>query len=168
MRIRVAKENWFTHKNWGNGNRAGNMLSNRYWCIDVIEAVFLHENWFKLEYSYVFEKCLLISVFNSKRVQLVEQSFLGLIYVFRMDVSHSYTACSEMSSHKERSVEKSVTIRETKTLEDCINEVVDVAFVVVVSEQSHSVFVFLHTSSSRFSENVPIYNIYTIQQNIES
>ena len=72
-----------------------------------------------------------------------------------------------MSLQIECSVEKSVAIRAAKRLEDCIN-VVHVAYVVVVSKQSHSIFVFLHTSSCKFSDNVPIHNIYIIQQNVES
>ena len=72
-----------------------------------------------------------------------------------------------MSLQTEGSVEKSVTIRTAKRLEDCIN-VVHVAYEVVVSQQSHSIFVFLHTSFSKFSDNVAIHNIYIIQQNVES
>ena len=67
----------------------------------------------------------------------------------------------------ECSVEKSVTITAAKQLEDCIN-VVHVAYVVVVSQQSHSIFVFLHILSCKFSDNVHIHNIYIIQENVES
>ena len=67
----------------------------------------------------------------------------------------------------ECSVEKSVTITAAKRLEDCIN-VVQLAYVVVVSEQSHSIFVFLHTSSRKFSDNVAIHSIYIIQEKVES
>ena len=73
-----------------------------------------------------------MSIFNSERVQLVKQSFLGLIYVLRIDIFHSLTACSQMSLLIECSVEKKITIRVAKRLEDCIN-VVHVAYVVVVS-----------------------------------
>ena len=71
-----------------------------------------------------------------------------------------------MSLQIEWFVEKSVTIRAAKILEDCI-DVVHVAYVVVVSQQSHSIFVFLHTSSSNFYDNVPIYKIYIIRENFE-
>ena len=64
-------------------------------------------------------------------------------------------------------VEKSVTIRALKRLEDCIN-VVHVAYVVVLSLQSHSIFVILHTSSCKFSNNVFILNIDIMQLSVES
>ena len=72
-----------------------------------------------------------------------------------------------MSLQIECSVEESVTIRATKRLEDCIN-VVHVAYVVVVSQQSHSVFVFLHISSGELSDKITIDNIDIIQHNVES
>ena len=72
-----------------------------------------------------------------------------------------------MSLQIECSVNKRVTIRAAKRLEGCI-DVVHVAYVVVVSQQPHSIFVFLHTSSSKFFDNVPIHNIYIIQENAES
>ena len=68
-----------------------------------------------------------------------------------------------MSLQTECSVEESVTIRAVKRLEDCIN-VVHVAYMVVVFWQSLTIFVFLHTSSFKFSDNVPIHNIYIIQE----
>ena len=72
-----------------------------------------------------------------------------------------------MSLQIEGSLEDSVKIRAAKRLENCIN-VVHVAYVVVVSWQSHSIFVFLHTSSCKFSDIVPIHNIYIIQESVES
>ena len=72
-----------------------------------------------------------------------------------------------MSLQIECYVEKSVTIRAAKRLEDCIN-VVHVAYVVVVSQQSHSILVLLYTSSSKFIDNVPMKNACIIQQNAES
>ena len=72
-----------------------------------------------------------------------------------------------MSLQNAGSVENSVTIRAAIILEDCIN-VVHVAYVAAVSQQSHSIFVFIHTSSSKFCDNVPIHNIYIIQENVES
>ena len=98
MGIRVAKENcFFFHKIWGKRNRKWNMLPNpNRWvsrCNGVFEAFFLHAHRFKVEYSQVFEKFLLISVLNSKRVLLVKESFLGLIYVLWIDNTHSFTAC---------------------------------------------------------------------------
>ena len=63
----------------------------------------------------------------------------------------------------EFSVGKSVTISSAKRLENCLI-VVNVAIVVVVSQQSHIIFVFVYTSSSKFTDNVPIHNIYIIQE----
>ena len=71
-------------------------------------------------------------VFNSERVQLVKEGFSDLIYVLRIDIFHSFTACSYMLLQIECSVEEIVTIMAAKRLEDCIN-VVHVAYVVVVS-----------------------------------
>ena len=68
---------------------------------------------------------------------------------------------------KKFSVDKGVTIRAAERLESWTN-VVHVAHVVVVSQQSHRIFVFLYSSSSKFTDNVPIHNIYIIQQNFES
>ena len=72
-----------------------------------------------------------------------------------------------MSLQIECSVEKGVTIRTTKRLENC-NNVVHIAYKVFVSQQSHSIFVFLYTSSTKFTHFVPIHNINIIQQNVES
>ena len=38
---------------------------------------------------------------------------------------------------------------------------------IFVSQQSDSFVVFLHTSSSKFSDNVSIYKIYVVKQTIE-
>ena len=64
-------------------------------------------------------------------------------------------------------VAKSVTIRPAKKFEDLIN-VVRKAYVVVVSLQPHTNFVFLHRSSCKFSDNGPIHSIYIIHQTVES
>ena len=63
-----------------------------------------------------------------------------------------------MSLQIECSIEKSVTNRAAQRLENCIN-VVHVAYVVVVYKQSNSIFAFLHTSSSKFTDNVPTKSI---------
>ena len=70
------------------------MRSISFCCIGVFEALFLHANRLKVEYSKVLEERLLINVFNAEIVQLVKESFLGLIYFLRLDVFHSFTACS--------------------------------------------------------------------------
>ena len=72
-----------------------------------------------------------------------------------------------MSLQIECSVEKSVTFRAVKRSEDC-TFVVYVAYVIFVSQQLHSVFVWLHTSSSRFSDNITTHNVYIRQQIVES
>ena len=40
-------------------------------------------------------------------------------------------------------------------------------YMIIVSQHSDSIVVFLHTSSSKFSDTVSIYNIYVVKQNIE-
>ena len=51
-------------------------------------------------------------------------------------------------------------------MKDCIN-VAHITYVVIVSQQFDSVVVFLRTSSTEFSDNVSIYNIYVAKQNTE-
>ena len=71
-----------------------------------------------------------------------------------------------MSLQIQGSIEIIVTIRTAKILEDCIY-VSHVEYMVVVSQQSQNVFVFLQISSSKFFDNVPIDNIYIIQQYLQ-
>ena len=114
-----------------------------------------------------FLEFLFSRVLDAEGVQLVKESFSDLIYVPRIEIFHSLTACSYMPLQIECSVERSVTIMTAKRLEGYIN-VVQGTYAIVVSQHSHSIFVFLHTSSSKFSDNVAIQNIYIIQQNVES
>ena len=72
-----------------------------------------------------------------------------------------------MSLEFERFAEESVTIMTTKGLKDCIN-VAHIIYTIISSQQSYSFVVSLHTSSSKFSDDVSIYNIYVVRQNIES
>ena len=72
-----------------------------------------------------------------------------------------------MSLQIECSVEKSNTIRAAKISKNCLN-VAHVAYVVVVSQQSHRIFVFLYTSSNKITDNVPIHNYYIIEQSAHS
>ena len=72
-----------------------------------------------------------------------------------------------MSLQIECSAEESVTIRTTKSLKDWIN-VAHITYMIIVPQQSDSIVVFLHTSSSKFSDNVAIHNIDIIQENVES
>ena len=72
-----------------------------------------------------------------------------------------------MSVQIECSIEKGVTFRAAKRLEDCIN-FAHVAYMVVISQQSQSILLLLHTSSSKDFDNIPIHNIYMNQQNVQS
>ena len=72
-----------------------------------------------------------------------------------------------MSLQNECSIEKGVTIRAAKRLEDCIN-FAHVAYMVVISQQSQSILLLLQTSSSKVFDNIPIHNIYKNQQNVQS
>ena len=71
-----------------------------------------------------------------------------------------------MSLQIECSAEESVTIMATKRLKDCFN-VAHKTYMIFVSQQSDSIVVFLHTPSSKFSDNVAIHNIDSIQHNVE-
>ena len=72
-----------------------------------------------------------------------------------------------MSLQNEGFVEKTITIKATKRLVDCI-EVAHVAFVVVVPEYLQSFIVFFLTLRSKLSHNVPFRNIYIIQEKLDS
>ena len=63
------------------------------------------------------------------------------------------------------SVEKSVTIRAKKGLEDCVN-VAHVTFLIILSQQFDSILVFLHTPPSEFPYDIPLYSIDIIEQKI--
>ena len=52
-------------------------------------------------------------------------------------------------------------------MEDCIN-VFHLEYVAVVSQQSHSILLFLYTWSRKFTDNVLVHNFYILQQNVES
>ena len=72
-----------------------------------------------------------------------------------------------MSLQMECSVEKSVTIRVAKRLEDCIN-VAHITYMINVPQQSDSIVVFLQTSPSKFSDIVTNHDIDIIRHNVES
>ena len=105
-------------------------------------------------------------VFITKRVQLVKQCFSDLIYVPRKDNFQSFTACIQISFQTGCYIEESVTIRATIGLEDCAN-VAHVTYMKIVSQQSDSILVFLHTLPSEFTYIVPLYNVDIIEKNIE-
>ena len=72
-----------------------------------------------------------------------------------------------MSLQIESSVEQIVTIRTTKSFEDCIN-VAHKTYMNNVPHQSDSIVVFMQTSPSKFSDNVTIHTIDIIQHSVES
>ena len=72
-----------------------------------------------------------------------------------------------MSLQLECSAEKSVKIRKTKSLKDC-SIVAHITYIIIVPQQSDSIVVFLHTSSSKFPDSVAIHNIEVKQHNVES
>ena len=164
MRIRVAEENCFFHKVWRKGCRYREMFPYPACCIYASKGLLVDTDWVEVENCNFFEEFLFTRVPDWKGVQLVKESFLDLIYVPWIEIFNSFTACNWMSLQIECSVEKSVTIRTTKRLENGKN-VVHVAYVVVASQQSHSIFALLYTSPSKFTGNVAIHNIYIIQQN---
>ena len=71
-----------------------------------------------------------------------------------------------MSLLAETSAEENETIMATKIFKNCII-VAQKTQMNIVSQQSDSIVVFLHTSSSKFSDNVSSYNIYVVKQYIE-
>ena len=71
-----------------------------------------------------------------------------------------------MSLQVESFVEESVRVRATKRLVGCIN-VAHITYMIIVFQQSDSIFIFVTTSSSKFSNNVSIYKISVAKQNIE-
>ena len=89
-----------------------------------------------------------------------------LIYVLQIDLFCSFFACSQNSLELNVLLKK-VTSGAAKILEEFIKVFYE-AYLIVVSQQSHSLFVFQHTSCGKFSDNFSIPNIYIIQQNDES
>ena len=101
-----------------------------------------------------FEQFLFTRVTNTKRVQLVKKSFSDLIYVPRIDIFYRFTACRQIWFQIGCSFEESITIRATKGLEDCAN-IVHVTYMIILSQQSDSILVLLHTPPSQFTKNIP-------------
>ena len=83
-----------------------------------------------------------------------------------MDIFHSFTACSQFSFQIGCSFEEIVTIRATKGLEDCV-DIAHVTYMVLVSRQSDSVFVFLRTPPSELTYDVPLNIIDILEKNFE-
>ena len=71
-----------------------------------------------------------------------------------------------MSLQFECSAEESVTNRTTKRLKDFIN-VAHITYMILETQQSDNVVLFLHISSSNFSDDISIYIIYVVKQNFE-
>ena len=62
--------------------------------------------------------------------------------------------------------EESVTIRATEGLQECI-DVAHVALMNIVSQQSDSFLVFLHTPPSKFTYVFSIHKVYFIKENVQ-
>ena len=118
----------------------------------------------KVEFKFLKSLCSL--VYSIPKIHLVKQSFLGLIYVLRIDIFHSFTACSQILFQIGCSIEESLILRATKGLENCVNDS-RVTFMVIVSQQSDSIPMCLHTQSSEFTNYNPLYNIDITEKNIE-
>ena len=71
-----------------------------------------------------------------------------------------------MSLQVECSAKENITIRATKILKDGMN-VAHITYMIIASQEPDNIVVFLHISSSFFSDNVPIYKIYVVKQMIE-
>ena len=63
-------------------------------------------------------------------------------------------------------IEESVAIGATKGLED-FNNVAHVTYMIIVSQQSDSILVFPHTPPSELINNISVYNIKIIENNVE-
>ena len=69
------------------------MFPDAVCCFCAFESVFLDTNRSKGKYCPFFEKLSLTGILNTKRVQLVKQSFSDLIYVPWMDILNPFSAC---------------------------------------------------------------------------
>ena len=140
------------------------MFSNPFCCISVFEAFFLHTKGLKIKYSLILEKCLLLRVFNSKRVQLVKKkNFSYLINIFWINVLNQIFTAGQILFQIGCSVEKRVAIRAKKGLEHS-TDVAHVAYMIIVPQQSDSIPVFLHIPPSEFTYNFSIHNVYSIKK----
>ena len=101
-----------------------------------------------------------------KKIQLVGERFLGLINVIRMEIFHSFPACSKISFQIGCSVEESVTIKAAKGLKDCV-KVADVIYMIIKSQQYDSTLILLHTPPNKFNYIAPLYNIDIIEKIFE-
>ena len=141
------------------------MLSHPFCCTDLFKASCTQNNSKSDIARFLKSVCSLVWLIPT--VQFVKQRFWGVMCVPRIDFCHSFPAYSYMFLQIQCSAAKFVTIRAAKVLETCIN-FVHVAYVVIVSQQSHSIFFFLHTSSTKFFDIFLNHNIYSVQQNVES
>ena len=84
------------------------------------------------------------------------ESFSELIYVPRIDIFKSFTACSQIL----------IPISVKKVIEGCV-DVVEVTYMIIVSQQSDSFLLFLHNPLREFAYNVPLYKIDIKEKNCE-
>ena len=165
VRIRVAEKTWFFHKVWKNGFWFRYILSTLL-SLYLLRTLLGHRLIQNRKLLW-FWKVLLTCVLDTKRVQLVKESFPDFIYAPRIDFFYSFTASGSVLLQVECSVEKCVKIGTTKCFKDCI-DVAYIKYINIVSQWSDKIVLFLNTSSSNFFENVAIHNIDIIQQNAES
>ena len=90
MKTSVSKENWLLNQFWWNWNQNGKLGSTPFYCVTVLEALFLYANGYKVKNSQVFEKYLLVRVFNCKRVLLVKKSFPCLTNIHWVNVVYLF------------------------------------------------------------------------------
>ena len=96
---------------------------------------------------------LFTRVLSTTRIQLVNQIFWDLIYVPRIDIFDSFTERRRMSFQIGCFAEEWVTIKARNCLKECVN-VAHVKYMFIVSQQSDSILVFLHTPPNEFTYNV--------------
>ena len=82
MRISVSKEIRSVDQVWRIGNWAGKINFQPFSCVGIFEFFDLQAIGFKFKYSYVFQRNMLVCVFVSKRVWLVEKCFSFSINLF--------------------------------------------------------------------------------------
>ena len=123
-----------TNRGWD-----GNLFSNPF-CLSVFLKLLYYTQIFQIKYSWVLEKCLLLCVFISIRVQLVKRSLPYLINVLWMNVFNTLTTGSQLLIQVGCSLGKSVKNKSTKGLQHRI-DVAHIAYMNVLSQQSESILV---------------------------
>ena len=107
-----------------------------------------------------------LRAFNSKRVQLLIQSFLFLylINLLWRNIFNPLLTGGQMSFPIGCSPGQSVAIRASKGLDHCM-DVAHVAYMIIAPQQSNIISAFLHTPLSDFTCNFSIHNVFFIKEN---